>query len=54
VLEAGNAEKVDLRRLLRAGEKVKGQTPSRKKPYRVSSRVERSRSVEPVEKSDSA
>jgi hypothetical protein len=41
VFGPGNAKKMDLGRLLRAGEKVKGQTPSRKKPKesRVGSRV---------------
>lgn len=32
VFGPGTAEKMDLGRLLRAGDKVKGQTPSRKKP----------------------
>ena len=54
VLGPGNAEKVDLGRLLRAGEKVKGQPPSRKKLFLVSGGVERSRNAQPVEKSDSA
>jgi hypothetical protein len=54
VFGPGNAKKMDLGRLLRAGEKVKGQTPSRKKPYAVPRRVACSRCAPPVEKSDSA
>jgi hypothetical protein len=34
-LGPGNTGKTDRRRLLRVGEKVKGQTPSRKKPFLV-------------------
>ncbi len=50
----GNAEKMDLKRLLRAGEKVKGRAPSRKKPFAVPGRMVPRRCSRPVEKSDSA
>ena len=54
VLGPRTAEKVDLSRLLRAGEKVKGQRLSRKKWYLASDPVERCWPPQLVEKSDSA
>ncbi len=50
----GKAEKMDLWRLLRAGDKVKGQKPSRKKPWPSPRPLDLSPYSEPVEKSDSA